>query len=137
MKKIAILFFLLSPFMIMAQVQKSKSEDHVNFLNAQVMVGGKTGGEIIREEFFDSKGIVVISNDSSSYTITRFRMAVIARGEKELNFWNNTSGSLTPEMLEALQNIRKGGTVMFEYLTAKNQSGESFPLKPFQLKVTE
>ena len=68
MKKIAIIFYLLSPLMIKAQIQKSKSEEHVDFLNAQVMVGGKTGGEIIREDFFDSKGLMVISNDSSSYT---------------------------------------------------------------------
>ena len=114
---------------------KIKKEDQSNFLDAQLMIGGKTGCEIIREESFDSKGLVVISNDSLSYTISRFRMTVITRGEKELNFWNNTSCALTKEMLEIVQKIRIGGTVMFEYTNAKNQRGESFPAKPFQLHV--
>lgn len=135
MKKIAIIFFLMCPFVITAQVQKPKSEGDGNFLDAQVMIGGKTGGEIIREEFFDSKGLVVISNDSSNYTITRFKLSIIKKGADLIYFENKTSGSLTPEMINALQNMQTGGTVFFEYMTAKNQRGESFPVKPFQLKV--
>ena len=74
--------------MLSAQIQKPKSEDELNFLDAQLMIGGKIGCEIIREEFFDSKGLVVISNDSSNYTITRFKLNIIKKGADLIYFEN-------------------------------------------------
>lgn len=112
--------------------QTSDSLKTQKFLDGKVSVAGKTKGGITKEEFLNSKGLLLNDSLASIYHITSFKMTLVAKGSKLREFINKKDNMLLEKMHTAVKNASAGSKIYFEFIKCSNKNNSIYSLYPLE-----
>ena len=94
-----------------------------------VSIGGRTSGEVTKEEFLNQGSLLLTDDLKKDFHIVSFRMALINEKTHYFKFFKNDDGAeLTEEMREAIKNVVKGFKISLPGTRCLNKDGSSLEL---------
>jgi hypothetical protein len=93
-------------------------------------IAGKSGGDITKEELLNSHGLEALGG----HQISEYKMSIYKQGSWLYEF-HIRGNKLAANMKEAINGVKSGTSIYFEYIICNSENGSSHLTKPLSFVV--